>query len=659
MRRLALLAAAGLLAGATCTPRARSDAADRPAPGASFAALRDGARAALRKAEARLPALDAVAREVSFPSIAMLIDEADGLKGNANLPRRDELFVLRQLEDARAKAETLAAGTDPYRAATGVLMKAYRSELDGTLQPYALAVPRAYDGKTPWPLLVALHGAGSDHRQNLARAFGVRGSDDDAVFQDAAFANAPMLVVSPLGRGEVMGYHGLGEDDVLRVLADVRRAYNVDPDRIFLTGLSMGGGGTWHLGLRRPDLFAALVPVCGVVDPRKWIERRDRELYDDAALELQLPIGLAENALNQRVFVYHGDADTVVPVDDSRRLVKRFQALGWLGKTVRYVELPGVAHNAWDTAYRDGNVFTLLAGISRDPFPARVVFKTSSLRYQQAYWLRVDRIERGGALAQLTGERGDKQTFTVRAENVAGFSLLLEPRFVSPASAVTVHVATGGSSAAAGAAAGAPIYQGPAQPVLSFAADKTGWRAVKQPAVGAPPDHAVVGLMSRSLPRQRPHLYVYGTAGAAEVNAETQALARALAEWGPGVRARFPVKADRDVTPDELASRDLVLVGNGRVNLLARRLSAQLPIGDDAATGERAYRLVVPNPLAPSRFVLLYAAESVRALRRLHRFVAPNGDAWAPESNLDYVLFEETGRIRKSGVFRDEHRLSQ
>jgi predicted esterase len=501
-------------------------------------------------------------------------------------------------------------------------------------------------------LLVALHGAGSDHRNNLARVFGVRGSaDDDAVLADPAFANAPMLVVSPLGRGEVMGYHGLGEDDVLRVLADVRRAYNVDPDRIYLTGLSMGGGGTWHIGLRHPDLFAALVPVCGVVDPRKWIDRRDRELTDDAALSLQLPPGLADNALNQRVFIYHGDADTVVPVSDSRLLVKRFEALGWLGKTVRYVELPGVAHNAWDTAYRDGNVFTLLAGIRRDPFPARVVFKTPSLRYAKAYWLRVDRIDRGGTLAEVAGQR-DGQTFTVRTDNVSGFSLLLDAKFVPAAEVVTVHV-----TAATGAAAGAAIYKGPAQPVLSFVLDRSGWRQVAQPATGAPPEHAPIGLMSRSLPRQRPHLYVYGTAGAREVNDATAALARALADWGPGVRARFAVKADRDVTAEELATRDLVLVGSGRVNLLVRRMAERLPIGDDAAAGDRAYRLIAPNPLAPSRYVLVLGAQSVSALRRLGRFVAPNHDAWGPESNLDYVLFDEAGRVKRSGVFRDDWRL--
>ena len=73
-------------------------------------------------------------------------------------------------------------------------------------------------------------------------------------------------MLTPYGRGEVAGYNGLAEQDVLRAMDDVKRAYNVDEDRVYLTGLSMGGGGTWHLGLRYPDLFAAIAPVCAVGD---------------------------------------------------------------------------------------------------------------------------------------------------------------------------------------------------------------------------------------------------------------------------------------------------------------------------------------------------------------------------------------------------------
>src|SRR6185295_3510776 len=101
------------------------------------------------------------------------------------------------------------------------------------------------------------------------------------------------------------------------------------------------------------------------------------------------------------------------------------------------------------------------------------------------------------------------------------------------------------------------------RPVLSFARAGAGWQSVAwpPPAPKARPDHGSSGLFSRALARERPHIYVYGTVGRAETTAANQALARALGDWGTGIRARFTVKADRDVTPADIRDLDLVLVG--------------------------------------------------------------------------------------------------
>ena len=217
-----------------------------------------------------------------------------------------------------------------------MIVKAYRAEWDGTLQPYALYVPRDYKPGRPggWPLVVALHGAFSDHRHNLRRVFGLdnrpRENDAEASRNELPLPDVPALVVSPFGRGELMGYDGLGGDDVMRVIADVRRAYDVDPDRISLTGLSMGGGGTWQIGLRHPELFAALAPVCAVADYRRMVQAADAPLYDLDALDRQSPVALAGNAARMQVFIFHGAKDTTVPVGDSRKMVERFRELGWL-----------------------------------------------------------------------------------------------------------------------------------------------------------------------------------------------------------------------------------------------------------------------------------------------------------------------------------------
>jgi len=498
-----------------------------PVPDVS--APRAAALAAL--ARARAATLDDVARTISLPSIERLVQDADARAAHVTVPDRDWAFVRRTLDTAREYAQRLAAGDDPYRAATGVMVKAYRADWDGTLQPYALYVPHDYDARRPWPLIVALHGAFSDHRHNLRRVFGVDNrpgeTDAEASRNELPLPYVPAIVVSPSGRGELMGWGGLGEEDAWRVLGDVRRAYNVDPDRISLTGLSMGGGGTWSIGLRHPETFAALAPVCAFTDARRLIRPEDAFLYDLKLLDAMSPLPIAENAAGMRVLIFHGSADPAVPVGDSRRMVERYRALGWLGKNVQYTEYPRVGHAAWVPAYKDGELLRTLASVRRDP-----------------------------------GRR--------------------------------IHV-------------------------------------VSQPA-----GRAFASLVGKSPPREHPHIYVYGTNGPPESVSAARALAEALADWGPMVDARFPVKADSDVTAEDRARFHLVLVGAAPLNKLAVGLGAAAPPA--GAFGDRAFRALVPDPGAPGRPLLVFGALTPAGFASLRRFARPNKEAMAPESNLDFVL---------------------
>ena len=526
-------------AAAPAPPAAAPAIAAAPAgAGPDAASLRSAAVAAFERARARVGGAGAaVIREVTLPSIERLIQDADIRAGSATVPERDNAFVRANLELARAYADRVAAGEDPYRSATGMAVKAYRAEWDGTLQPYALYVPRDYKPGRPggWPLVVALHGAYSDHRHNLRRVFGLdnrpRENDAEASRNELPLPDVPALVVSPFGRGELMGYDGLGGDDVMRVIADVRRAYDVDPDRISLTGLSMGGGGTWQIGLRHPELFAALAPVCAVADYRRMIQPADVALYDAEVLDRESPAALAANAARMQVFIFHGAKDTTVPVADSRKMVDRFKALGMFGKNVRYTEYPDVAHSAWIPAYKDAALLRTLAGIKRDPAAPKVA--------------------------------------------------------AAPPPACT----------------------------------------------------AVPGLFGKSVPRQQPHVYVYGTHGAPDAVAAARKLAGAMADWGPMVGARFPVKADGEVTAQDRARFSLVLVGAAPLNALAEPLTAP----DAPPLGDRAFRAVSAtlDRDRQGRCALQLGALTPRGFERLRRFARPNRDGWAPEPNRPFVLLAD------------------
>jgi hypothetical protein len=147
-----------------------------------------------------------------------------------------------------------------------------------------------------------------------------------------------------------------------------------------------------------------------------------------------------------------------------------------------------------------------------------------------------------------------------------------------------------------------------------------------------PPTDAVPALFGKSLPRERPHIYVYGTHGAPEAVQAARTLAEALANWGPMVNARFVVKADGDVTADDRARFSLVLVGAAPLNPLAAGVK-----GAAAPLGDGAFRAVVRDPAAADRPALVFGALTPAGFQRLSRFAHPNRDHAAPESNVDFA----------------------
>jgi predicted esterase len=617
--------------------------------------LLEAAQAALAPVKEKARQLDPVLREISLPSTEMLVEDALMRWSDFGQAPRDWEFVKRQLRQAREYADRLASGQDPWKGRTGVFTKAYRSEVDGTLQPYGLYVPASYDEAKAWPLLVGLHGSGSNHILHRRRLFGLGNEpgegDYEAIRRDVSFPQVGFLVLTPYGRGESAGYSGIAEADVLRAMDHVQKAYEVDPDRVHLTGLSMGGGGTWHLGLRYPDRFASISPVCGVadLDLMPWTagwNPLDREL-----MSLTGYSRIAGNASNQQVFVFHGDEDDAVNVSASRKMMEVFEKAGLAGKNVRYFEMPGVTHFAWDFAYRDASLFRRVEGVRRDPFPERVVYSTFSPRYNKAYWLRVDRIARGLALARVEGTQ-KAGAFDVKTDNLAAFSLLLAPPIAPAGKPIEVKVD------------GKPVFRGvpKGDVVLSFALTKGSWKRTdpwKGPAQG-PPDHAEASFRPASLLQYGPHVYVYGTLGDAATNAASKAAAERLADWGPSVRARWRVLADTEVTPELMATHDLVVVGTGATNGVLAGLVG-LPIRQDASgtfVGEKrvagpgaTVRFVAANPGAPRRKVQVYGGGTPAALERFR----PAGRTAPPAFSLfaDYVVVGEDGKTVLEGFYRD------
>ncbi len=494
----------------------------------------------------------------------------------------------------------LSARDGPEAVKTGAQLADFVSTVDQSLQPYALYVPGSFRPDERYPLVISLHSEESNHRLNLRQVFGAAsrfGATDPENLRFFPVVRDPgFIVAAPLARG-TMGYQGIAEQDVYDMLADVERRFPIDPDRVYLTGMSMGGAGALWLALTRPDVWAAVAPVCAA--PLAGAER------------------FAANARDLPIRLYHGDQDPIVPVESSRMWQRRLLDAG---VPAEYVEYPGVRHNAWDVAYRNGAIFDWFAKFRRERFPAHVHFVTESYRYRSAYWVRIDGLtpgERASIDARRTGSK-----IEVTTEGVDAFTLTLD----HPATLVTVD--------------GAPVRARAAQE-LSFTRASGRWRSGlfkpsgKRPEAEGPIAAAVEG-------RQ---IYVYGSLGAAtaEELAARRKRAESAAEWST-YRSRLnlllPVKADSAVTGEDLANSNLILFGDAQTNSLIARLAPQLPLA--LSPGAADWGLLFIAPEGKHYVVVNSGLPWWTGADEAHR----GGDPFAPAQYRllstfgDYILFK-------------------
>ncbi len=191
---------------------------------------------------------------------------------------------------------------------------------------YMLSLPEKYSKENSYPLLIALHGAGE------------RGDNPELIFNHGvakcvkAGRRIPAIVVAPQCPLPYVWNQLTVE---LKDFVDsIIEEYSVDKTRISITGLSMGGYGTWEMGMCYPELFSAIAPVCG--GGMSW---------------------RAEALKNVPVRAFHGDADTVVPPTASYEMC---DALKRAGGDVLLTVYHGIAHNSWDLAYETTDIIDWL-----------------------------------------------------------------------------------------------------------------------------------------------------------------------------------------------------------------------------------------------------------------------------------------------------------
>jgi predicted peptidase len=189
---------------------------------------------------------------------------------------------------------------------------------------YLLFAPANYDKQEKWPLIVFLHGSGEKGDDlNLVKKHGPPKIVD-------AKPDFEFLVLSP----QAPAGERWDADKVVELVDQVSKSVHVDPDRIYLTGLSMGGVGTWSTVAKHPDRFAAIVPICGIGEPET-----------------------AEKFKHVPCWVFHGAKDTGVPLARSEEMVA---ALTKAGAEPKFTVYPEAGHDSWTEAYNTPELYQWL-----------------------------------------------------------------------------------------------------------------------------------------------------------------------------------------------------------------------------------------------------------------------------------------------------------
>jgi predicted peptidase len=225
--------------------------------------------------------------------------------------------------------------------------------VEGQRTTYSLHEPAPRKREDILPVILFLHGAGESGSDGVLPATVGLGP---AVQRDPA--QWPALIVFPqASRG--YGWRGFNLAAAMAALDDVERTYSVDSDRVYVTGISMGGYGTWLAAILEPDRFAAIVPVCGGLDTAAAIHAG---ALTPSAAEVHARAAQSIAAIPQ--WVFHGDADNIIPVEESRVMVRALRAAG---ASVQYTEYAGVQHNSWDRAYAEPELPRWLFAQRRSP----------------------------------------------------------------------------------------------------------------------------------------------------------------------------------------------------------------------------------------------------------------------------------------------------
>jgi predicted esterase len=496
---------------------------------------------------------------------------------------------------------------EPYR-------QTFRSNIDGSVQYYGVKQAATKPGDPPPAVIVTMHGASIEALSHLNHMGG------------KSWAH----LVSPTNRGTYgFDYEDIGRKDALEALADAQQRFKHDPTRVYLSGHSMGGHGTWSIGSLYPNKFAAIGPSAGWIS--YWSYRGHAPFGDANPLEQILKRSmlasdveqLSVNLKDRAVYVLHGNVDNNVPADQSRRMA---EVLKEFHRDWTYAEEGG--SHFWNSKESDSSTACvdwpeMLQCFARHVLPPdaavrRIEFVTPNPRItSQMHWLTIHSQQRQGELSKVQAHCWPiKREFELTTDNVA--TLRLDTQHLRTEGPVNVRL--DGQQVASSA----PDDRGG----VWFTRQGETWQATGPPSLKQKGPHRY-GPVKEEVDRR--FVVVYGTQGTPEENAAMLAKARYDAEtYLSRANSSGEIVADTQFAPADYADRTVLLIGNADTNAAWNGLLAdsaikvrrgELQVGDQTFTGDDiATMFVQPRPDSDTASVVAFAGTGPVGMQLTYRW---------------------------------------
>lgn len=493
----------------------------------------------------------------------------------------------------------------------GLVVHGYISKIDGSVQPYGLVIPNSYGLSPDRPRRLDAWFHGRDEKLTELKFL------NDRLRSPGEFTPPDTFVLHLYGR-YCNANKFAGEIDLFEALADVKKRYRIDDDRIVIRGFSMGGAACWQFAVHYPGEFAAAAPGAGFAETKEFLRIFQNEPVAPPAWEQKLwhmydcP-DYAVNLFNLPTVAYSGEIDKQKQAADIMAA-----ALARENIELTHIIGPQTAHKYHPVSKEEINDrIDALAARGRDPLPRHVKFATYTLRYNKSHWITLDGLEEHWKQARINAEistEGIRATTT----NIAALTFEIRPGLAPFPSTpqITIDGQTiPGKNISSDRSWRTSIRKRDGQWIISNPEDNDSAIVRKRPGLQGPIDDAFMRSFYFVLPSK--------SSGHEKIDAWVkQESERAIHEWRRQFRGEPRVLKDTEVTAEHIESANLVLWGTPAANSYLAKIIDRLPVkwsADKLTLGENSYdaaknipALIYPNPEISFRYIVLNSGFTFR-----------------------------------------------